>query len=158
MLITSSTWCFTIRNSHGLCPPYLLMLYLKTVLYISPIIYQFSDGTLNKYLITWNIWAPRIIYFRLHKSKLQCFGHWHHRAISWGNVGRGYQCVPFQINTRRRGEFIIHGSGKVPGAVGRTWSHAAGCASFKTTRGGKYHKIPFLRERRRGYQVDGWKN
>ena len=41
MLITSSNWCFTNINSYGLFHPYVLITYLKTVLYISTIIYQF---------------------------------------------------------------------------------------------------------------------
>ena len=49
------------------------MISLETVIYFSPIIYQFYDETLNKYFVTWNIWASRVIYFRLNKSKLRFF-------------------------------------------------------------------------------------
>ena len=34
------------------CVIHIFILYLKNVLYISPIIYQFSDVALNKYLAT----------------------------------------------------------------------------------------------------------
>ena len=157
ILFTSSTWCFTNINSHGMFPPYLFMLSLKTVIYISPIIYQFCDGTLNKYLATWNIWASTIIYFRLQKSKLWYFGHWHQREISWGNVGRGSQCGPCQSGTRGIGEVSSHVGEEVLGATRRNWSHSEGGARVKTSTSGNYHKTPFLRESIREHQLYGWK-
>ena len=131
MLITSSTWCFNIINSHYLCSPYTLMIYLKN-LCVSPIIYQFSDGTPNKYLLNWNLWASRIIYFRLQKSKLGLFCHWHQWEISWVNVGRGSWCGPCQRNMKGIMEVSINGDGKVPGAAGKPWRHAVGGARVKT--------------------------
>ena len=144
MLITSSNLCFTIRNSHGLWPPCIFLLYLKTVLCISPIIYQFSDGALNKYLITLNIWSSRIIYLRLYKSKLLCFDPWHQWEISWGNVGRWFQCGPFQSDMRGRIEVSGNVSGKVPGASGRPWGHALCNSSIETVKIRNYHKTHFL--------------
>ena len=154
MLITSSTWCCTIRISHGMWPPYIFIISLKTVLYTSLIIWKCSNVKLKKYLAIWNIQASRIIYFRLHKSKLKCFVHWHQQEISWGKFGRGSQCGDCQSNARGRGEVRSQGGGKVPGSVSRPWSHDAGHARVKTATSGKYHKTPFLREIRRGNQED----
>ena len=156
--ITSSTWCFTIRNSHGLCPPYIFIISLKNVLYISTIIHQSYDGTMKTYFETWNIWASSIIYFRFKKSKLQCLGHLYQREIYWGNVGRGSHRVPYQSDTRVRGEARSHGGGKVPGSAYRTWSHSAEGAQVDTVTSGNYQKTTFLRKIRRGHQVAGWKS
>ena len=153
MLITYSTLCFTIINGHVLCPTYLFILSDKTVIYISTIIYQFSDGTLNKYFLIWNIWASRVIYFRFTKSKLQYFGYWHQKAISWGNIGRGSQCGTCKIDMGGRGESRGHGCGKLPGSTGRPWSHYEGGVGLDTFTRENYHKIAFVRESRRVHQV-----
>ena len=130
--------------------------FLFYYLYIIPIIYQFYEGTLNKYLVIWNIWASRIIYFRLHKSNSWFLGNWYQWAISWGNVGRVSQCVPCQRDTRGRVEVSINSGGKVPIYSGRPWIHAAGNEMVKTVTSRNYHKTPFLRYIRGGHQVDGW--
>ena len=110
----------------------------------------------EKYLVTWNIWDSRIIYFRLHKSRLRCFGHWHKLEIYNGNFGIGYQCGPCKRDTRGIGEVSIHDGGKVPGYAGRPWSHAARGTRVNTVTIGNYHKKTFLRDIKRGHQVSGW--
>ena len=130
--------------------------FLFYYLYIIPIIYQFYEGTLNKYLVIWNIWASRIIYFRLHKSKLWYFGHWQQREISWVNSGIVYQCGPCKIDKRGRGEVRSNGCGKLPGYLGRLWIHDTGVARVNTVTGGIYQKTTFLRYIRHGHRVAGW--
>ena len=135
---------------------YIFLCSLQIFLYISPIIDQFFDGKLNKELVTWNIWASTTMYFRLHKSKLRCFGHWNQQGISWVKLERGSHYDPGQINTRGRGEVISHGGGKLPGSAVIPWIHDAGGARVNNGTRGNYHMKPFLSESRCGNQVAGW--
>ena len=70
-------------------------------------------------------------------------------------LGRVFQCGPCQSNRRGVIEVRSCGGGKLPGDTGRHWSYATGGAMVEIVTSGNYHKTPFLRESRCGYQVAG---